>query len=93
MTTIRRAVVVALLAIWSFPAVSLASPVPASPPPVTSTTAATGGRTPTSETANLAAREKQAQDVQDFKGGEGVYIYFGSGAVLVLVIILLILII
>jgi hypothetical protein len=96
MTAIKRAVVVALLAVWSFPAVSFAKSEAQDPAPlpaaVTETTAARGGAAQSSgsaETAQLAAREKQAQDLQNYKGGEGVYVYVGSGVLLVLVIVLL----
>ena len=44
----------------------------------------------TSESTQYAQREKQSQDLQNFKGG-AVYLYFGSGVVLALIIILLIL--
>jgi hypothetical protein len=98
MTAIRRAVIVALLAAWTFPAVGRAAteatnaaPLPAA---VTTTSATpAGARATATETAQLAAREKQAQNLQDFKGGDGVYIYAGSGVLLVAVIILLLLII
>jgi hypothetical protein len=100
MGAIRRAVVLALLAVWAFPAVSLAKSEPADPAPlpalVTSTAASRSAAARTAETreaAQLAAREKQAQDLQNFKGGEGVYIYAGSGVLLVAVIILLLLIV
>ena len=97
MNAIKRAVVVALLSVWCFPAVSLAKPEPAQPAPlpaVVTSTAAPGARTARStEARQLAAREQQAQDLQDFKGGEGyVSIYIGSGVLLVAVIILLLLI-
>lgn len=99
MKTIQRAVVFVLLSIWCFPAMSLARPqaaqAPALPEVVRVTAApvpaATRGAQPT-ESTTLAAREKQAQNLQDFKGGEGVYIY-GSGVLLVLIIVLLILLI
>jgi hypothetical protein len=95
MTAIRNVVVLALLAVWSFPAVSLAKSGPdvstRAPAVVDMTKAAKMGPDATPETQQLAAREKQAQDLQSFKGGDGVYLYFGSGAVLVLIIILLIL--
>ena len=100
MGAIQRAVVIALLAVWCFPAVSLAKTEAKDPAPlpalVTSTAARTpsGARAPSAlEAAQLAAREKQAQDLQNFKGGEGVYIYMGSGVLLVAVIILLLVLI
>jgi hypothetical protein len=94
MTAIRRVVVAVLLAVWSFPAVSLAKPEPPGIPAaaaggVPATRAANAG---SGEAASLAEREKQSQDLQDYKGG-AVAIYFGSGAALVLLIILLIILI
>jgi hypothetical protein len=97
MKSLQRLVVATLLAVWCFPAVSLAGPAPAdtsgevgsrassstSPPPAQPA--------PQTEKSALAAREKAAPDLQNFKGG-GVYIYLGGGATLILVIILLILI-
>ena len=79
-----------------FPAVSLAKPGPApvadvapSPfgprPQDTATTVPTAG-----SAANLAAREQQSKELQNFRGG-AVYIYLGSGALVVLVVVLLIL--
>lgn len=95
MKTFRTLVIAALLAIWSFPAVSLAAPPPATRPvasqPV-APAAATQKPAAAGEAAELAKREQQAQDLQDFRGG-AVAIYFGSGAALVLFIILLIILI
>jgi hypothetical protein len=93
MKAIQRLVVMVLLGVWFFPAVSFAEPLP--------TTRAEGGSRASSGAAStqaaaetergaFAAREKQAQDVQNFKGGDG-YIYIGGGATLVLLIILLVL--
>ena len=45
-----------------------------------------------SEATELAQREQQAQDLQDFRGG-AVYLYFGSGVALVLLIILIVILI
>ena len=99
MKTFRSVVVATLLSIWCFPAVSSAKSLPADPAPlpalVTSTSAKVGttaARNDAAESASLAAREKQSQDLQDFKGGYAV-VYIGSGVLLVVVIILLILII
>jgi hypothetical protein len=93
---LARLVVVVLLGVWTFPAVSLAKPGPATSAEVeggpfrsrarTAPEAATGG-----EAADLAAREQRAKDLQDFRGGEGVYIYVGSGVLLVVIIVLLLL--
>lgn len=105
MQAIKGLVVAALLAVWCFPAVSLAKPEPAAPPAlpqvVTSRSAGTAAAETTgamqgaasSEAAQLAQREQQAQDLQNYRGGEGVYIYLGSGVLVVLVVILLILLI
>jgi hypothetical protein len=94
MKTFRTAVIAVLLAIWSFPAVSLAAPAP-SPPAATQPTSPAPGTerraTETSEAEQLAEREKQSPDLQDFRGG-GVSIYLGSGAAIILLVILLILI-
>jgi hypothetical protein len=97
MTTMRRVVVFVLLAVWSFPATSLAKPEPAPSPPL----AARVGKTlpvgpaddaPSTEAASLAAREAASGPLQDFRGG-GVVVYIGSGVLLVALIILIILLI
>jgi hypothetical protein len=44
------------------------------------------------EATEMAQREQQASDLQDFKGG-AVYLYFGSGVALVLLIILIVLLV
>jgi len=95
MKSLQRLVVAVLLGIWCFPAVSLADTRPTPRGELGSRAAAPSPaqqlatETEASEGARLAAREKQSQDLQDFKGG-GVYIYLGSGAALVLLIILLV---
>jgi hypothetical protein len=95
MKTFRTVVIAALLAIWAFPATSLARPLPASRPvaaqpvapvAVTNESAAAG------EAKQLTQREQQSQDLQDFRGG-AVYLYFGSGVALILLIILLVILI
>jgi hypothetical protein len=114
MTYLKRIVVVTLLAVWTFPAISEAhssiapANVPASsekmparsaPPaapangegfgiPRSELVALADSLSRQTETTNLAAREKQAPNLQDFKGGS-VSIYIGSGASLVLIIVLL----
>jgi hypothetical protein len=98
MNAIKRAVVVALLAVWCFPAVSLAKPEAARPAPLPAVVTSTAAPRPrpdrSTEVRQLAAREQRAQDLQDFKGGqEYVSIYIGSGVLLVAVIILLLLLI
>jgi hypothetical protein len=97
MKALQRLVVAVLLGVWCFPAVSVADTLPASRGEVGSRAPAgmapaqTAAATSESEASDLGAREKQSQDLQDFKGG-GVYIYLGSGAALVILIILLILV-
>lgn len=98
MKKIQGVVVAALLAIWCFPAVSFAKSLPADPAPlpavVTSTHAPVAAETsaPTSESAQLAQREQQSQNLQDYKGGAAV-VYVGSGVLLVVIIVLLILLV
>lgn len=93
---LRRAVVVALLAAWSFPATGLAkgnneSSEPAAPAAAQTLTSTPGGAS--SAVAQYSAREKQAQGLENFQGGEGTYIYIGGGALTVVLIVLLILVI
>lgn len=101
MKKIQGVVVAALLAIWTFPAVSQAKSLAAEtaqlPAVVTSTRApvaaeTTAPATESTEAAQLAQREHQAQNLQDYKGGAAV-VYVGSGVLLVVVIVLLILLI
>ena len=101
MKKIQGVVVAALLAIWCFPAISQAKSLAADPAPlpsvVTSTRApvaaeTTAPSTESTEAAQLAQREHQAQNLQDYKGGAAV-VYVGSGVLLVVVIVLLILLI
>jgi len=99
MKKIQGVVVAALLAIWCFPAMSFAKPMPADPAPlpsvVTSTRAPVAAEAPATqnaEAASLAQREHQSQNLQDYKGGAAV-VYVGSGVLLVVVIVLLILLI
>jgi hypothetical protein len=100
MSTFRKLIVVALLAVWSFPAVGSTKPLidPAAPAPPAVSTPVQGavpsrGEEPSSsEAERLQAREQAAPELQDFRGG-GVSIYIGSGAALVLFIILLIILI
>jgi len=95
MKLFRRLVVAALLSVWFFPSASFANTEPVNPPASSAPSAAavaTSPRAASAEVASLAAREKQAQNQADFKGG-GVYIYLGSGAVVVLLIILVILLV
>ena len=93
MNTLRKVIVMTLLGVWSFPAVGLAKPMAEAGTPVESTRVsgaapATTERSErsTSEAEDLQAREKQAPELQEFRGG-GVYI---GGAALVLLIVLLV---
>ena len=94
MNTLRKLIVIALLGVWTFPAVGLARPTAEAGTAAESTRApATAPATTepsdrsTSEAEDLQAREKQAPDLQDFRGGAVVYI---GGAGLVLLIVLLV---
>jgi hypothetical protein len=95
--SIRRLVVAALLTVWCFPAVSAAKslpPVAAAQAPATaaSNVQATATESDAQATESLAARERQAPDLQNFKGGRA-YIYLSSGALLIIIIVLLILLV
>ena len=104
MKKIRGLVVGVLLAVWCFPALSSAKALP--PPPVTPPALVATGTTETgtnaasssgasstnAQSASFAQRERQASNLQDFKGGSAV-IFIGSGTVLILLIVLLILLI
>lgn len=101
MKKIQGVVVAALLAIWTFPAIGQAKTLAAEtaklPAVVTSTSApvpaeTTAPSTQPAEAAQLAQREHQAANLQDYKGGAAV-VYVGSGVLLVVVIVLLILLI
>jgi hypothetical protein len=99
MDKIRGVVVAVLLSVWCFPALSSAKTLAAEPAPlpaaVTERSAAPAAPA-TGETANegagLAAREQQAPDLQDWKGG-AVAIYVSSSVLLVAVIVLLVLLV
>jgi hypothetical protein len=94
MNKIRGLVVAVLLGVWAFPAVSSAKTAP-DPAPISapaSTAPAPAASDEGARTTSLAAREQQAPNVQDFRGG-AVAIYASSGAVLVAVIILIILLV
>jgi hypothetical protein len=103
MNKIRGLVVGVLLAVWCFPALSSAKalpPAPVTPPALVATGTMETGRSAASsaasstdsQSASFAQRERQASNLQDFKGGSAV-IFIGSGTVLILLIVLLILII
>ena len=98
MNRIRVGVIATLLSVFCFPMVSSAKAASSEPESLAAmvTRAATTGRSTatapnSSESASLQAREQQARDLQDFKGG-GVSIYIGSGALFIALIIILILI-
>ena len=94
MTAIRRVVIATLLAIWCFPAASMASPSPRAPAPVSaqagSPVPASAAQTSATESGTLASREEQAKQLQDFKGGR-VYVVIGSGVLVVVLVVILIL--
>lgn len=94
MTAIRRLVVATLLAVWCFPAVSMARPATAAPAPLAAAPAspapAPSAENSGRETGTLAAREAQARELQDFKGGR-VYVVLGSSVIVVVLVVLLIL--
>jgi len=94
MNTLRKLIVMTLLGVWSFPAVGLAKPMGEAGTPAESTRALGAAPAPTersevatSEADDLQAREKQAPDLQEFRGGAAIYI---GGAGLVLLIVLLV---
>lgn len=94
MTAIRRVVVATLLAVWCFPALSLAKPAQRSPAATTaesiSTIPAASAAPRASESRTLAAREAKARELQDFKGGR-VYIAIGSSVLVIVLVVVLIL--
>jgi hypothetical protein len=93
MKSLQRLVVLVLLGVWCFPAVSLAKPLPTPSAEVGGRASSGAAAEPPSidtEGAALGAREKLVRDLQNFRGG-GVYIYMGSGAAVVLVVVLLLL--
>jgi hypothetical protein len=92
MKALQRIVVLVLLGVWSFPAVSQAKPESA---PVAESSGEARRPPPPAagEATELAAREQQSKELQNFRGGEGVYVYVGSGVLVVLVVVLLILLI
>lgn len=97
MNMLRKLIVVTLLGVWSVPAVGLAKPMTEAGTPAETTRAPAAAPTTTersdrstSEAEDMQAREKQAPDLQDFRGGAAVYI---GGTALVLLIVLLILLV
>lgn len=104
MALIRRIVVGVLLAVWCFPAVSLAQPAgptppsrhaPASPSGTTLASAGLAESSAARDSQRYAERERQAQKLglEQFQGGDGVSVYIGSGVLVVVLVILLILVI
>jgi hypothetical protein len=99
MTSIlRRVVVAALLAAWSFPAAAATNASGAqSRTPVTelASSSGAGGGSRTGAAADqaqgYAEREQQKPDLQNFQGGEG-YVYIGGSVLTAALLILLILI-
>jgi hypothetical protein len=98
MTSIlRRVVVAALLAAWSFPAAALANESggqsrTAMTELASSSGAGSASRTGAADQAQrYAEREQQKPDLQNFQGGEG-YVYIGGSVLTAALLILLILI-
>ena len=94
MSILRRVVVVALLAAWSFPAAAATSESQ-SRAPVTELASSSGASRTGAEVSDpaqgYAEREQQKPDLQNFQGGEG-YVYIGGGVLTAALLILLILI-
>jgi hypothetical protein len=95
MNMLRKLIVMTLLGVWSFPAVGLAKPMAEAGTPAEATralaTAPAATERPegsTSEADDLQAREKQAPELQEFKGGA---IYIGGAALVLLIVLLVIL--
>lgn len=84
---LRRIVVAALLAAWSFPAA--AAPAQSEPTPIAEKAQSARTVDTRSEVAQYAQREQQAPANQNFQGG-GVSIYIGGGVLTAALIILLI---
>ena len=87
---LRRVVVMLLLGVWCFPAIGRAAP-PAPTHQAAPSVQVSPAASTAAESAVLAARERQAPNLQNFQGG-GVSIYIGSGVLLVVVIVLLLVI-
>jgi hypothetical protein len=93
---LRRVVVVALLAAWSLPAAAATTESNSRGSETRTLVQAAGSaeraRAPQADEAQrYAARENQATEQQNFKGGDA-YIYLGGGAVTLAVVILLLII-
>jgi hypothetical protein len=90
---LRRVVVAALLAAWTFPAASALAEPQAAPivsEAQTSSVAARGQVAPSSEAAGYAAREQQSPANQNFQGGA--FIYIGGSVLAAALVVLLILV-
>ena len=87
---LRRIVVAALLAAWSFPAAAATTPQ-TQPTPIVEQAEVARNATTSTEAQQYAAREKQAPANENFQGG-GVSIYIGGGVLTAALIILLIII-
>ena len=95
MKSLQRLVLAALLGIWCFPAVGLATPLSAPTAavgPRASSGASPAGPSTQTEGAAIGAREQESVDLLNFRGG-GAFMYIGGGATFVLLLILLILLI
>ena len=97
MNMLRKLIVVTLLGVWYCPCCRVGHADGPSRTPAESTrglatapTTTEGSDRSTSEAEDLQAREKQAPELQDFRGGAAVYI---GGTALVLLIVLLVLLV
>ena len=87
---LRRIVVAALLAAWSFPAAA-ATTEQSRPAPIVEKAQSAPSANTSTQAAEYAAREQQAPANQNFQGG-GVSIYIGGGVLTAALLILLIVI-
>lgn len=75
MNAIRRVVVATLLAVWCFPAASMAKPSAKDPAPVAVQATATGPVTSAedngAESQSLATREQKSRELQEFRAPPG----------------------
>jgi len=86
---LRRIVVAALLAAWSFPAAA-ATTAPSQPAPIVEKAEIARSVSASAEAAEYAAREQQAPANQNFQGGA--YLYIGGSVLAAALLILLIVI-
>jgi hypothetical protein len=92
---LRRSVVLVLLAVWSFPAAGMASSgneTAQSAPRGAQSSGRSSVQAPAApaEAQQYAERERQARELENFRGGD-VGIYIGGGALTIVLIVLLIL--